>query len=539
MKQLFSSIACAVLTIAPAYAIDFSNPVVTPAEGQIDTLKEITIEFPNLAELDINSSDAIYLIHNNDEVGGCKAKVSSAAPNTLVFTSSEELTAPGEYVLIIGEGALCGFSDDYADMLDNPYEMYFTYNISGQGKSEGLNYDFTSSPACGVVTELSTITITFPNVFDLEFNSQKDITATKNGLKIDGVTMKIDSSERLVVSFPEVQTGHGEYVVTIGEGALCAFDKDYNWLDNPEPIVLNYTIEGEAETVDFTFIADPENGSTLSQLASVFIDFPNLSYIDNVLDIPEMAITVDNVELDPSAYELVASDCYCQTHISIKFLPALKSEENVNVRILFPAGSLHATDMEGVADATNANPIEINYTLAPAVAYDLTLSLNSPTKPNADGEISAEKQLDSFFFVANVAGLDVPAGEGDNVVITQDNGSFTASARLQKAYGFDSACSYFSAPFRSEPTQNGGYTIVISKGAFGNEAWLSNHDFGQSNDEITLHFTLIDGIETGVESIVGESSEAPVFNLQGIRMNGSLNELPEGLYIVNGKKVKK
>ena len=44
-----------------------------------------------------------------------------------------------------------------------------------------LDFSYTADPAAGTVTELETITLTFPNVYELEPVSVNDITLKRDG----------------------------------------------------------------------------------------------------------------------------------------------------------------------------------------------------------------------------------------------------------------------------------------------------------------------------------------------------------------------
>lgn len=101
----------------------------------------------------------------------------------------------------------------------------------------------------------------------------------------------------------------------------------------------------------------------------------------------------------------------------------------------------------------------LRYLISEPVKYDLTAAFNTPTKPNDNGEISAEKQLTSFFFVSDVAGLVAAGGDVENVTIREVNGNFTKSGHLRKAFGMSQDKSYFSVEFNSEPSYNGEYEI--------------------------------------------------------------------------------
>ena len=50
-------------------------------------------------------------------------------------------------------------------------------------------------------------------------------------------------------------------------------------------------------------------------------------------------------------------------------------------------------------------------------------------------------------------------------------------------------------------------------------------------------FRLNLGDTTGITAVESTLGNAPVYTLSGVRVNGSLNNLPAGIYIVGGKKV--
>lgn len=132
------------------------------------------------------------------------------------------------------------------------------------------------------------------------------------------------------------------------------------------------------------------------------------------------------------------------------------------------------------------------------VEYDLKLAISSP-RPNPEGQISAEKSLESIFFVCEEK--DLAAATGINVTLTEDNGSFSAKGSLRKTKGLNANYSYFYVSFGKEPAYNGMYTITIPKGAIGTEAWAQDPNSGRSNDEIKLSFELVDGADPDTYSI--------------------------------------
>lgn len=494
MKHFFATLAVSALSLAAYAQPSFATYTTDPEEGIVESIPSIEVTFTGCNEVDINSGDAIYLLDSNyDEVPGRLRQTG----NGILFTPAETITAPGEYIFVIGEGALCGYDESY-NAVDNEAEIYIRYLIEGQGggsESGALNYDdYTSTPAEGEVEALDAISVTFPNIYDTDINSSDDIVFTHNGNAISG--LKVKGGDALKVTLPEAQTAPGSYQLTIKAGALCGFNSSYDeYLDNPEDIVLNWSIKNAAAAVDFAYTTTPANGAVVGSLEAMTFAFGSLS---EVAVATGADITINGQTLEPVNYTLVAGSS--ANELKVAFSPAITAEtaETV-VKIAFVPGSLSGTQ-DGKTGA-NLDEIAASVTVVPAVSYSLELALSTPTKPNADGEISAEKQLGSFFFVADMAGL-VAASDGTaNVTIREIDGDYESTAALRKAYGLDQNKSYFSAAFTGEPTYNGRYEIIIEQGAFGNEIWAANHELGLSNPRQVMTFTLVDGRDRNVYTL--------------------------------------
>lgn len=487
MKKLFMSLALSAMTaLSVSAAPSFENFVTDPDQGVVTEISDITVIFPGCEKIEINVSDAIYLIGSDwEEVPGSLMN----ADNVLMFVPESTITDAGEYILCIGEGALKG-TDAENNTADNSTDIFVSYTIEGgsQGGGGEVNYlGYTSDPAEGEVESLSTIKVTFPNIYDLDFNSKGSINVTRNGVAIDGINVK--GGSELIVTLPASTTDPGTYALNIPAGSCCGFDKSYsNWLDNPEDISLTWAIKNSADAVDFTYSVSPANGFVTASLAETVVSFDALTSVSATEN--AAVITLDDRTLEAVNYSISGGEK--ENQIKVTFSPAITAEgSDIAVQILFPAASL--TGVQGEATGTNTSEIEVGYTVVPTVVYDLSLALSSPTKPNANGEISAEKQLTSFFFMADAAGLVPDETTEPNVTIKEVNGDFEASAILKKAFGLDGTKSYFSAEFLREPSYNGEYVITINQGAFGNELWESDHNLGQSNAAQTLSFTLVDG----------------------------------------------
>ncbi len=69
MKQFFTAIAAAALTVTAAQAYDMSYTV-DPEEGEVSMLQLVTVTFPNVDEIDIASKSSLTITRDGQKVPG-------------------------------------------------------------------------------------------------------------------------------------------------------------------------------------------------------------------------------------------------------------------------------------------------------------------------------------------------------------------------------------------------------------------------------------------------------------------------------------
>lgn len=525
MKKTITTLALACLAL-PAFAeLSFDGYEVSPEEGNVINLHAITVTFPETAEIDINSSDDIVFTYEGIDV----EVVKKAEGNALSVTLPEEVSYSGEYVLTIAAGALCGYDADY-NSIDNPTPIELTWTIAGGGT---VDFSNTPDPAEGTVKELSVINVTFDNAYEIEIDSKEDIVLTYNGSDV-ACTKKVSNKNTVTVTLAEPATAPGEYILTLGAYSMTAYDESYSeFPSNEEPIELKWTIAAAAGELDYSYTVSPKSGEVLISVPDVTFTF---GAIDEVTADAAKAVVKLGEDL-LSGYTVAAGAAANQLKVSFAE-PVELADGYKTLSLTFPAGSL--SGKKGATEAANKTDVEASYTVSAPVVYDLEAVLSRPTNPNADGEISADKQLDAFYFSAPAKGLVPADGEAVNVEIREVNGDYKVTGHLAKAFGLDQNLSYFSVNTGKEPEYNGDYEVVISRGAFGDSIWQMNPEAGHSNEQTVLRFKLVDGKDresVGVEEIGTESSETTIHTLDGVRVESPLDALPAGLYIVNGRKV--
>ena len=476
MKKLFTLVAAAAFALT-ANALDFSFTADPAAGSTVTELSTISVTFPNLVEPEFANKSAITLTRDGEKVD---AKLDIPYPtNVLKVVCNETQTAAGTYTLTIPALSITGYDEEY-NAEDNPSDITMSWII--EGASGGLDFSFTADPAAGsTVTELSTISVTFPNLVEPEFANKSAITLTRDGEKVDA---KLDipyPTNVLKVVCNETQTAAGTYTLTIPALSITGYDEEYNAEDNPSDITISWIIEAAGGTLDFSHTVTPENNETVESLDQVVLEFPEVRRVE----CGEIEVKHNDEVLATTAYSAM-------TEANVLVINFTETITAGTVAINIPAGAV--TGHKGDVSETNPEAITLAYTVAKAVVYDLTATFASP-KPNADGEISADRQIDSWIFVCDAKDIVAdPNATEPNVTIKEDNGEWVKTGTLKKGFGVNQNMSYFSVAIGA-PVYNGAYTVTITKGAFGDATWAANHEYGHSNDDVVLHFTFVDGKE--------------------------------------------
>lgn len=359
---------------------------------------------------------------------------------------------------------------------------------------------YTITPESGTtVTELSTITLTYPAWDWSDINDNSGIKLTHNGTPLQLDMEGSYDGGIFTFKLAEPATAPGEYELNISSGAICVGMNDgSDYADIEEDLKFKWTIAGESVNLDFTCNSDPADKQAVDGIEAIEYTFPGLDAVE--VEAGNPAVKVDGTDLLFSDYSV-----FCNANkVILSFEPAISEGE---VSVIFPAGSVKGT--KDTDQTTNPADIAFSYMVAAPVVYDLTLKIGTP-KPNDDGEIDlSSKSMTSPVFYCEVAGLDVAEGTEANVTIKEVNGDFERSARLTKSFGINSNWSYFTANFGSEPSFNGDYVITVAKGAFGNAAWIANPAYGQSNDEIKLTFKVIGAKDYEVNTLEAKITPDP------------------------------
>lgn len=76
---------------------------------------------------------------------------------------------------------------------------------------------------------------------------------------------------------------------------------------------------------------------------------------------------------------------------------------------------------------------------------------------------------------------------------------------------------------------------MVERGMFGDEEFISsNEESGVANEAVSM---VIEVIATGIDSVGSGNEAKAVYNLHGVKVAESVDNLPAGIYVVDGKKV--
>lgn len=507
MKKLITMmVGLAVASSAfAADAIDYGYVSVSPAVGEAESVERVEVKF--------SSTDFQRVMPVTDRQGAtltldgqplkCELRKLFSGVGVYVKNLSSETTTPGKYVLTIAAGALRfdqkgnGYNDDLATTNPEPYVFEYTIKGASQGGDGDTNeptvvegmWGYTLTPGNGKVEELSEIKLAFNDTFDdIDLDRENYVTLLRGEDAVPFTYKKGSDGTTYTFTLNEPTTTPGTYTFKCAAGAFTGYgnltDDGYGLNEENTEIVATYTIEAAAGQLDWSASIEPSENTSVSAIEEMKVTFSGLDSFTLAEGCPEVKVNDS---------PLAAADF--TTSIAgnvLTITPAEKLEGPATVSVVFQAAGITGT--KGETTTTNPEAISFNYSLVGAVVYDLTLQLTGPTKLNADNEINVgEKQISTFFFSADLVGLDAASGTEPNVTLKEVNGDYERTARLAKGNGLDATKTFFMADFGSEPSFNGEYVLTVAKGAFGDAAWLENPELGESNDEIVINFTIIGG----------------------------------------------
>ena len=267
----------------------FNYVAVTPAQGEVESLETIFIDFGGFRPRPIDGS--MYPTYNLVNANG--ETVTTAATNysyeqidgsyyyKLKVTLGAKVTTPGDYFLTIPAGVFKD-KDVYSGYNENA-EMTFKWTVM-EPDPNTYNFAWNVNPAEGTVEELKTIVFTAATAGQMlmpttEAQVANWVKVTDQNGNVYNTTAKAGTGYDVTI---EGATAPGTYTVVVPKASfydLMASMSNPNSKNFNDEIVLTYTLQ-EEEEVDNTVYdyapvtVSPANGSEVESLEKIYVSFP-------------------------------------------------------------------------------------------------------------------------------------------------------------------------------------------------------------------------------------------------------------------------
>lgn len=493
-------------TIEAEYTIHPTHPTypITPVHGTTVTrLNKATIVFPGVTEASFNASAAITLT--------AQAPVATAAVNTLATTANFTATAkdvtPGEtanefhitfdkapslngnYTITVPAGAFTLDDEDSEEAAAT-----FTYQ---------QEWTLTPEPGDTPVDNLGELILSFPSATSVERTDAADdeiaFRAIDNSWAPSRITIE-EVTEAPVptysISFSPAPTQIKTYSLYIPEGFFLVDGEASQEID------VNYTLANNTSDIEYQFT--PESTILLTDWANFGISFSEIHTV-TLADADKISVTNNGNPVDASDYMTMAEGNYFIVMIT-----------NTGA---FEDGTLTLDLGEGALNVTGMTSPAINHTWNLVSPKEYTITVDPATD---EKEVSSLEKVTLTIEGATTATIQMAHGIS---LVSQDYSSYPfTNGTITEVEGAEIPTFEVSFP---KPTVVTAYTLTVNYGTF-------LIDGVQENERTTFTYN---NFTSGIDAIDSDANgKQEIFNLQGIRINASWDELPAGLYFLNGVK---
>ena len=275
----------------------YNQITVDPAEGDVESLQNFTISFPQyVGEINYGSK---AVLTNNTTGSTFEAEMYDVGFNVLVYFPNEIYEA-GDYTLKIPAGSVIFYTMD-----ETVRELNFNYTIADHGQA--LYDQITINPAEGHVQSLRDFIITFPELVNgIAPGSEATLTNTTTGATYQAAMGAYGYD--VTVNFGQDITADGRYVLSIPAASVIT----NSFGNNMHELRFNYTIatgdmpsctinppEGELYRLqNFTIDYEPDVIVDENALAILSNDDTGTAYECNFIEIGGNAFIYMNYPLD-------------------------------------------------------------------------------------------------------------------------------------------------------------------------------------------------------------------------------------------------
>jgi methionine-rich copper-binding protein CopC len=511
-----------------------------PEEDPIYSLSQVQVTFFNTEELAIANKDAKAIVKDADgfQIGEGTVSVETVNAGRWSYTAAvidfaKPITGEGAVTVTVPEGTFSGLYIDLEDENnDDPVEVLFgemnlTYNLSALKDA-----NVTATPADG--STLDSLVGTFDIAYNdcltdgLYFaNGAESVEATiKNadGDTVSAYTLEYGEKGHVTFEIPEDEaiTEAGEYTISIPAGEVLSLASDEAYAG----VELTYFVKDN--TPVFVPEIDPEEGEVAS-LSLINITFTNATTVKlndeaGPNDFPYLA------NLDGS--KVARWMGYANGNV-LTVKPYSEYTTAGNYIVVIPAG------FYTIDGYTQTEDMYLEYTIVNSTPEAKFFCDYEFTNIEEEGTISELNTIDFKFIAVDsdwspiTEGITYKHDTYKNVTLQR----FDDSYNIVETYGgtitgTDPELSW--APYYAV-TDSGNYLFTVPEGymTLTNEAGAT-----VTSDEILFIFSL--SYQSGVKTVNAVQLEKEsIYTLQGVNVGTDLNKLPAGIYILNGRKVRR
>lgn len=391
-KQLIISAIATVMTSVSVMAESLGEATLTPAQGTVDKIETITVDYPSTGLMGIDRPDcsgitltrqgdgAVYTVAKADYAMGTSATLHFAPTGE---TTPVTITAAGVYTLSVPAGA---FKEFFSNPVKANEAFTATYTIEDNGGDtpepepdpSGVFGQMTSVPADHQrVGSFTKAVITFPGLGNDGLNFPIDASAitlnnADGSLSWAGHSVQVSGGYKtLTVNFHDAasaETGQvlnlteaGDYTITIPAGLL----KEYGTSNVCPEIKLNFTVD---PTLNFSYTLSPADGSVSVGLPAVSVAASGSMTTLDVKPATGLTATLSHGE---TAYTLTPRAVSATETAMDLAADAVRATGEWTLTI--PAGYFYGTGPDGIV-LENNDPITATYTVKDAKTFGYMVS---------------------------------------------------------------------------------------------------------------------------------------------------------------------
>lgn len=324
------------------------------------------------------------------------------------------------------------------------------------------NPEFT--PAQGTVESISSVKVSFPQIYSFAFENKNAITLTKDGVVQTWSTLK-QGAFGLTMNFATPLTEPGTYTLTIPVGSIKDDSEPSMEIPNQNPITASWTISGAGTepTIFFDKFNRFPTEPTQTSLETITFTFPNVNIVE-VENEEGVTVTCDGVAVPLKSVTASANV------VSVNLASVQNNGGTYLVTI--PANALRGYNADKTETIFNEDAITTTYNI------DYTVDFSSAYfEPS--GTVTSLKEIK-----LNLPGVKYPMWQQPRkMTLTKDGQAITGFYD-----GYTAGEYYMSITLTDEQTEPGEYVLSIPAQVISGR--ISNSDVEYNEETIVGKWTI-------------------------------------------------